>query len=86
MANKVIELRDTAVRIGALGAMTILCAKKGLMIPPDNESLGKLYPEAAATVEAEFSPKEGDVILLAFAEDEYAALAGVLAASLSVAA
>ncbi len=84
--SRVIELRDIAVRMGALGAMTILCAKRGLTIPPDNESLNKLYPEAAATLESQFSTKEGDVILLAFAEDEYAALAGVLAVSLSVAA
>ncbi len=84
--SRVIELRDIAVRMGALGAMTILCTKRGLTIPPDNESLDKLYPEAAATLESQFSTKEGDVILLAFADDEYAALAGVLAVSLSVAA
>ncbi len=84
--DRVIELRDIAVRMGALGAMTILCTKRGLTIPPDNESLNKLYPRAATTIESQFSPKEGDVILLAFAEDEYAALAGVLAVSLFVAA
>ncbi len=84
--SRVIELRDIAVRMGALGAMTILCTKHGLTIPPDNESVNKLYPEAAATLESQFSTKEGDAILLAFAEDEYAALAGVLAVSLSVAA
>ncbi len=83
---KVIELRDIAVRMGALGAMTILCAKGGLTIPPDNESLDKLYPETAAILETQFRPKQGDVILLAFAEDEFAALAGVLAVSLSLAA
>ncbi len=85
-ATRVIEQRDIAVRMGALGAMTILCSKRGLTIPPDNESLTRLYPEAAAILEECFPAKEGDVILLAFAEDEYAALAGVLAVSLSVAA
>jgi uncharacterized protein DUF4443/CggR-like protein len=85
-ASRVIELRDIAVRIGALGAMTIHCTKDGLTIPPDNESLNRLYPETAAILENEFHPKAGDVILVAFAEDEYAALAGVLAVSLSVSA
>ncbi len=83
--GKVIELRDIAVRMGARGAMTIMCIKEGLVIPPDGESLNRLYPEAAAIIEREFHPKQGDVILLAFAEDEYAALAGVLAVGLSVA-
>jgi uncharacterized protein DUF4443 len=83
-AGRVIELRDIAVRMGALGAMTILGGKGGLTIPPDNESLNKLYPETAAVLETEFKAKPGDVILLAFAEEEYAALAGVLAVSLAV--
>lgn len=83
-AGRVIELRDTAVRMGALGAMTILCGKGELTIPPDNKSLDKLYPETAVLLETEFEVKSGDVILLAFAEEEYAALAGVLAVSLAV--
>jgi len=85
-AGRVVELRDIAVRMGALGAMTIHCTKEGLAIPPDNKSLNKLYPETAAILETEFKAREGDVILLAFAEEEYAALAGVLAVSLSVTA
>ena len=83
--DRVIELRDIAVRMGALGAMTILRGKRGLTFPRDNESLNKLYPEAAATIESQLPSKEGEVILLAFAEDEYAALAGVLAVSLFLA-
>ena len=83
--ERVIQLRDIAVRMGALGAMTIICSNGGLTIPPDNESLDKLYPETAAILETEFKVREGDVILLAFAEEEYSALAGVLAVSLSVA-
>lgn len=85
-ATRVIEQRDIAVRFGAEGALTILCTKRGLTIPPDNESLEKLYPKAAEVLKTQFSVREGDVILLAFARDEYAALAGVLAVSLSVAA
>ncbi len=83
--GRVIELRDIAVRMGASGAMTIMCAKEGLTIPPDDESLNKLYPEPSAIIEREFHPKERDVILIAFAEDEYAALAGVLTVGLFVA-
>ncbi len=85
-ATKVIEQRDVAVRMGAQGAMTLHYTNRGFTIPPDNASLRKLYPDAAAILEAKFPSKEGEVLLLAFSDDEYAALAGVIAASLSVTA
>ncbi len=84
-ASRVVEQRDVAVRMGALGAMTILRTRSGLVIPPDNEDFQRHYPEGARTLLRAFPCEEGDVLFLSFADDEYAALAGVLAVSLSVA-
>lgn len=83
-AMKVIEQRDAAVRTGALGAMTILCVRGVLRAPPDNMDLNTVYPEAVKRLKTKFAPEDGDVILLAFASEEYPALAGALAATLAV--
>jgi hypothetical protein len=72
--KKGLEERDEAVRAGASGA-TVLVVKKGRFTFPGfwNNNFAK---EIAEEIKGEFSPKDGDVLILGFSHNELAAERG----------
>ncbi len=77
--------RDEAVKSGAQGLITIGLHERKLVIPPDNRDIGELSPKEDARLRGLFDLAENDLILIGFAQDSRRALAGALAATLSIA-
>jgi uncharacterized protein DUF4443/CggR-like protein len=79
-----IAQRDEAIRAGAEGSITVAIIGRKLAIPPDNKDLAKLAPEEDARLRIEFNLSDRDLIIIGFAKDSGRALAGALAAVLSL--
>ncbi len=79
-----IAQRDEAIKAGAEGSITVAVDGGKLVVPPDNKSLDKLAPRENARLRAEFKPSDNDLIIIGFGKDESRALAGALAAVLSL--
>ncbi len=76
--------RDEAVRAGAEGSITFEVRQGRLIIPPDGKDAAELSPGDDSRLRRTFSPLENDMIVIGFAKDRYRALAGSLAAILSL--
>jgi len=73
--------RDVAVRAGATGA-TILTLEEGLLsIPTVYRNFSSEYPNLADRIHRLFNLADGDVLIIASAEDRWRALEGALAAA-----
>jgi hypothetical protein len=76
--------RDEAIKAGAEGSITVAVLGKKLAIPPDNKSIAELAPKENARLRNELEPMDKDLIIIGFGEDAGRALAGALAAVLSL--
>ncbi len=79
-----VSQRDESIKAGATGAITITAKDGKLRIPPDNKSVAELAPRDNNRFLAAFKPRDKDVIVIGFAEKHARALAGTLAAILSL--
>ena len=79
-----IAQRDEAIRAGAEGSVTIAVQNGKLIIPPDNKNLAELAPRENARLKSEFKPSDMDLIVIGFGKDSGRALAGALAAVISL--
>ncbi len=79
-----IAQRDEAIKAGAQGSVTIAVQEGKLMIPPDNKNLADLAPKENSRLNSEFNPSDNDLIIIGFGKDSARALAGALAAVLSL--
>ncbi len=64
-----IEQRDAAVRVGAIGAVTLVL-KGGELIMPPSESISRKWPNVTKQILNTFQPEENDVIIIAGAHTE----------------
>jgi hypothetical protein len=76
--------RDEAIKAGAEGSITVAVMGKKLAIPPDNKSIAELAPKENARLRNELQPMDKDLIIIGFGKDPGRALAGALAAVLSL--
>ena len=76
--------RDEAIKAGAGGSITVAVLGKKLVIPPDNKSIAELAPTENARLRNELEPTDKDLIIIGFGKDAGLALAGALAAVLSL--
>jgi len=79
-----IEQRDEAIRAGARGAITLVLEGGRLRMPGVSEDVSADYPGLYRAVAESLRPDEGDVVIIAYAEDLLAAEYGALAAALSL--
>jgi hypothetical protein len=79
-----IDQRDEAIKAGADGSITVAVLDGKLVIPPDNKNLAVLAPRENARLRNEFKPSGRDLIIIGFGKDESSALAGAMAAVLSL--
>lgn len=75
-----IEQRDAAVRVGAIGALTLVFKGGELLIPPF-ELISKKWPNVAKEILDTFQPEENDVIIIAGAHTQERAEEGGRAAA-----
>jgi hypothetical protein len=76
--------RDEAIKAGADGSITVAVLGRKLVIPPDNKDLADLAPRENARLRSELEPSNKDLIIIGFGKDASRALAGALAAVLSL--
>jgi len=76
--------RDEAIKAGAEGSITVAVLGKKLVIPPDNKSIAELAPKENARLRSQLEPIDKDLIIIGFGKDPGRALAGALAAVLSL--
>jgi hypothetical protein len=76
--------RDEAIKAGAEGSITVAVLGKKLVIPSDNKSIAELAPKDNAKLRNELEPTDKDLIIIGFGKDPGSALAGALAAVLSL--
>ncbi len=85
-ANKVsmgIEQRDSAIRAGAQGAITIVVQEGRLLVPPDFV-LDENHPRITKRLREGFDLSEGDVIIVGTAPNYVKAENGALAAAFDI--
>lgn len=76
------KLRDIAVRNGAEGMLVFSVKDSKISLPMIVDDISKDYPKLVSMIESSFSLKDGDLILIGFAEDKKAAEIGTLAAAI----
>lgn len=76
-----LEQRDVAVKVGALGATTLIYTKNFLAMPGVDENCFKDNPEIFDLIVSRFTPKEGDVIIIGSAQTLEKAKLGAMAAA-----
>jgi hypothetical protein len=69
-----IQFRDAAIIAGATGATTILFKNQGFVFPHGNTLLP---PDISSTLINQFSPAEGDVLIIATATTSQKAIRGI---------
>lgn len=69
-----IQIRDAAIISGACGATTLISRGGTLQFPGESSSL---HPEKAHYLMDEFTPSEGDVLIIATADTEQKAMRGL---------
>lgn len=80
-----IEQRDSAVRAGASGAVTLIFRQGRLFMPPPAKIESKEWPEISRRLLGLFQPEENDVIIVSGADTEEKAEQGARAASWTLA-
>ena len=79
-----IAQRDEAVKAGADGSITLAVKNGRLVIPPDNRDAADLSPKENTRLRSVFRLSDNDLIIIGFAKDHRRAMAGALAAVLSL--
>ncbi len=80
-----IRERDAAIRGGALGAVVLTFKNGVLSVPTVYPDLSSVYPELVEEICKSFSLADGDVLIIASAENKWRALEGGLAAARALA-
>ena len=79
LSKSVVEIRDHAVRAGALGTLILIVnRKKDLFLPPDIGSLSKYYPGLDNRIKSSFKLLTNDLILVIFSNNLKSTLAGTI--------
>jgi len=76
--GEAVELRDCAVRAGAVGALVIVAGAERLHLPPGREILEDYLPGLAGEMKKIFDLRGGDLVLVPFAERLGGAVRGFL--------
>lgn len=76
--------RDEAVKAGATGSITLAFKNNRLVVPPDDKDAADLSPRENLRLKNLFKPADNDLIIIGFASDPHRAMAGALAAVLSL--
>ena len=79
-----VEQRDEAIRAGARGAITLVFKDGKLIMPGISDDVRADYPELSEEIMASAELGEGDVVIVAFADDSKKAEYGALAAALTL--
>ena len=77
-----LEQRDAAIKVGALGATTLIFSRGKLTMPGVNRDVLKEAPAVREVLISTLRPQEDDVIIIGSAEDKLTAEIGAIAASL----
>ncbi|MEM3383085.1 MAG: DUF4443 domain-containing protein [Nitrososphaerales archaeon] len=77
-----IDQRDAAMKVGALGATTLIYSKEKLTIPGSPEDAFKDSPEIREILIERLKPEDGDAIIIGSANDKKSAKLGAKAAAL----
>ena len=78
------EQRDAAIRVGAVGATTLICRGNRLVLPGVNEKSLQGVRNIMEFLTENLKPKENDVIIIGSAEDEHTAELGAKTAALEL--
>ncbi len=76
--TRAVELRDCAVRGGALGALILVAGAEGFLLPPGGERAEDYLPRLAAELGRRFHVIGGDVVFAPFSERLGGAVRGFL--------
>ena len=80
-----IEQRDTAIKYGAKGAMTLTYENGHFMIPGEDENCEVLFPNKDwERIRVKIQPEDGDVIIICSAKKVQKAYLGCFAAALTL--
>jgi len=77
-----LEQRDAAIKVGALGATTLIFSHAKLTMPSAKEDVFKKIPAIRKQLVFELKPQENDVIIIGTANDKSTAELGAIAAAL----
>jgi predicted transcriptional regulator len=77
-----VEQRDAAIKIGALGATTLIYRHGRLSMPIVDEDIFRHAPTVREALISKFKPQENDVIIIGSADDKSTAGLGAIAATL----
>jgi len=77
-----VEQRDAAIKVGALGATTLIYSRGKLNMPLVDEDIFRDAPAFHEALISRFKPQENDVIIIGSANDKLTAELGALAATL----
>jgi hypothetical protein len=79
-----IPQRDEAVKAGADGSIIMVVRSGKLLLPPDNKDAAELSPVDNSRLTETLTLGENDLIVIGFGKDQRRALAGAIAAALSL--
>jgi len=79
-----VKQRDEAIKAGADGAITIIVKNGELRIPPDNAKISELAPTENQRLGQLLNLSDNDLVIIGFGQSPSRALAGALAAVLSL--
>lgn len=85
ISQSIAELRDVAVRAGALGTVLIVYEKGILRLPPVYSDLETEYPQLAADFNETLFLHDGDIIIACFSRDKWQALESGLSVAIMLA-
>lgn len=77
-----VEQRDAAIKIGALGATTLIYRHGSLCMPVVDEDVFQHAPTVREALISKLKPQENDVIIIGSANDKLTAALGAIAAVL----
>jgi predicted transcriptional regulator len=77
-----LEQRDAAIKVGALGATTLIFSRDKLNMPGTEEDAFKDNPPIRVELVSKLQPRENDVIIIGSANDKLTAEYGAIAAAL----
>ena len=77
-----VEQRDAAIKIGALGATTLIYSRGRLNMPIVDEDVFRHAPTVCEALISKLKPQENDVVIIGSANDKSTAELGAIAAAL----
>jgi hypothetical protein len=77
-----VEQRDAAIKVGALGATTLIFNRGKLRMPLADEDVSPKDSKVHSLLISELQPSDNDIVIIGSANDESTAEIGALAAVL----